>query len=122
VRRLEGDFDRGVAEKVSPFDPLNFMSWSAAGLAEFLGGRYDRAIAWLERALQQNPGFVASHRTLTTCLWHVGRQQEARAAARGLLALDPRFRISTFASRYPLRRPGDLKRYVGGLRAAGLPE
>jgi len=110
------------AWRLSPFDPLNFMSWSAAGLAEFLGGRYDRAIAWLERALQQNPGFVASHRTLTTCLWHVGRQQEARAAARGLLALDPRFRISTFASRYPLRRPGDLKRYIGGLRAAGVPE
>jgi tetratricopeptide (TPR) repeat protein len=110
------------AARLSPFDPLNFFSWSAAGLAECLAGRYDRAIAWLEKALRQNPRFVASHRTLTTCLWHAGRRTEARAAARNLLALDRSFRISSFAARYPLRRRGDMRRYVSGLRAAGLPE
>ncbi len=111
------------AARLSPFDPLNFFSWGVAGFAEFLGGRYDRASAWLEKALRQNPRFVASHhRTLTTCLWHAGRRDEAKAAARNLLVLDPGFRISAFASRYPLRRPGDLKRYLAGLRAAGLPE
>jgi tetratricopeptide (TPR) repeat protein len=107
---------------LSPFDPLNFFSWTAAGFAEFLGGRYDHAIAWLQKSLRQNRRFVASHRHLTTCLWHAGREAEAKAAARNLLALDRKFRISTFASRYPLRRPGDLKRYMAGLRAAGLPE
>ena len=112
----------GNAWRLSPFDPLNFMSWTVAGIAEFLGGRYDRAIAWLGKALQQNPGFVAAHRTLTTCLWHAGREAEARAAAQQLLTLDRKFRLSTFASRYPLRRPGDLQRYMAGLRAAGLPE
>ena len=110
------------ARRLSPFDPLNFFASSAAGLAEFLDGRYDRAIAWVEKALRQNPRFVASHRTLTTCLWHAGREAEAKAAARNLLALDRKFRVSTFASRYPLRRPGDLNRYVAGLREAGVPE
>ena len=110
------------AGRLSPFDPLNFFSWSAAGLAECLAGRYDLAIAWLEKALRQNPRFVASHRTLTTCLWHAGRSDEAKAAARNLLALDRNFRIATFAARYPLRRRGDMRRYAAGLRAAGLPE
>jgi TolB-like protein len=110
------------AWRLSPFDPLNFMLWSAAGLAEFLGGRYDRATIWLEKALRQNPRFVASHRTLTTCLWHAGRRTEARAAARNLLAVDRSFRVAPFAARYPLRRRGDMRRYVAGLRAAGLPE
>jgi TolB-like protein/DNA-binding winged helix-turn-helix (wHTH) protein/Tfp pilus assembly protein PilF len=112
----------GVAARLSPFDPLDFFSWSAAGLAECLAGRYDRAIAWLERALRQNPRFVASHRTLTTCLWHAGRRPEAKAAARNLLALDRNFRVLPFAARYPLRRRADMRRYVSGLRAAGLPE
>jgi TolB-like protein/DNA-binding winged helix-turn-helix (wHTH) protein/Tfp pilus assembly protein PilF len=111
-----------TAERLSPLDPFNFYSWSAAGLAECLGGRYDDAVAWLRKALGQNPCFVASHRTLTTALWQAGRRSEAKAAARNLLALDPKFRISSFAARYPLRRPDDLKRYVGGLRAAGLPD
>jgi TolB-like protein/Tfp pilus assembly protein PilF len=110
------------AGRLSPCDPLIFYSWSAAGLAECLAGRYDRAIAWLEKALRQNPRFVASHRTLTTCLWHAGRRAEAKAAARNLLALDRNFRISAFARRYPLRRPEHMKRYLAGLRAAGLPE
>jgi len=110
------------AGRLSPCDPLNFYSWSAAGLAEFLAGRYDRATVWLDKALRQNPRFVASHRTLTTCLWHAGRRTEAKAAARNLLALDRNFRIAPFAARYPLRRQGDMRRYVGGLRAAGLPE
>jgi TolB-like protein len=110
------------AGRLSPCDPLNFYSWSAAGLAECLAGRYDRAIAWLEKSLRQNPRFVASHRTLTTCLWHAGRRAEAKEAARNLLALDRNFRISTFASRYPLRRRGDMRRYAAGLRAAGLPD
>ncbi len=65
---------------------------------------------------------MASHRTLTTCLWHAGRRTEARVAARNLLALDRNFRIAPFAARYPLRRQGDMRRYAGGLRAAGLPE
>ena len=112
-----------TAGRLSPFDPLNFFSWGVAGLAEFLGGRYDRAIGWLEKALRQNPRFAASHhRTLTACLSHAGRTAEAKATARNLLALDRSFRISTFASRYPLRRPEDMKRYLAGLRAAGLPE
>jgi TolB-like protein/DNA-binding winged helix-turn-helix (wHTH) protein len=112
-----------TAARLSPFDPLNFFTWGVAGLAEFLAGRYDRAIGWLEKALRQNPRFGASHRrTLTTCLWHAGRTAEAQAVAQTLLALDRKFRVSTFASRYPLRRPGDMKRYIAGLRAAGLPE
>jgi TolB-like protein/tetratricopeptide (TPR) repeat protein len=110
------------AGRLSPFDPLSFVSYTVAGIAEFLGGHYDRAISSLERALQHNPRFAASHRTLTTCLWHAGRRTEARAAARNLLALDRNFRIRTFAGRYPLRRPEHMKRYLAGLRAAGLPE
>jgi TolB-like protein len=112
-----------IATRLSPFDPLNFFSWGVAGMAEFLSGRYDRGIDWIQRALRQNPRFAASHRrTLTTCLWHAGRRDEARATARNLLALDRNFRIRTFAGRYPLRRPEQMKRYLAGLRAAGLPE
>jgi TolB-like protein/Tfp pilus assembly protein PilF len=111
-----------TAARLSPFDPLNLFSWGVAGLAEFVSGRYDRGVAWEQKALRQNPRFVASHRALTTCLWHAGRRAEARAAARKLLALDPSFRIAAFAARYPLRRRDDMRRYLSGLRAAGLPE
>jgi TolB-like protein/DNA-binding winged helix-turn-helix (wHTH) protein/Tfp pilus assembly protein PilF len=110
------------AARLSPADPLSFFFWSAAGLAEFVAGRYDRANGWLRRAVRQNPRFVGNHRTLAASLSHAGERAEARRVGRDLLALDRGFRISKFASRYPLRRRSDLDRYLVGLRAAGLPE
>jgi TolB-like protein/Flp pilus assembly protein TadD len=110
------------AWRLSPFDPLNFWFCTVAGLAEFVAGRYDQAIGWLRKAQRLNPRFVACHRTLTASLALSGDIEAAKAAARGLLSVEPRFRVSVFTSRYPLRRPDDLKRLAEGLRLAGLPE
>jgi hypothetical protein len=51
----------------------------------------------------------------------MGLAAEAQVAARDLLEVDPRFRISGLISWYPLRE-SDLNRFADGLRAAGLPE
>jgi adenylate cyclase len=110
------------ASRLSPFDPLNFVFWTTAGIAQFIAGHYDQAITWLKKARRLNPRFAACHRTLTTSLAHAGRDDEAKAAALDLLTLDPNFRITAFASRYPLRRAHDLERYTAGLRSAGLPD
>jgi adenylate cyclase len=110
------------AWRLSPFDPLNFFYWTVAGLAEFVAGRYDQGVGWLQKARRENPRFVATYRTLAACLALLGNEEEAKAVATDLLSVDPSFRISVFTSWYPLRRPDDLKRLIDGLRAAGLPE
>jgi hypothetical protein len=46
----------------------------------------------------------------------------AKSIARNVLRIEPRFRVSTFTSWYPLRRKDDLERLASGLRLAGLPE
>jgi tetratricopeptide (TPR) repeat protein len=91
-------------------------------MAEFIAGRYEQALPWLRKSLRINSRFLACHRQLVTCLAHLGRIEEARAAAADLLAIEPSFRISTLASWYPLRPPQNLERYLAGLRLAGLPE
>jgi len=110
------------AWRLSPFDPLSFFFYTVSGLAELIAGRYDQAIGWLRKAQRLNARFVPCHRTLTAALALSGDLRGARAAAQNLLAIEPRFRISAFASRYPLRRSDDLQRLVEGLRLAGLPE
>jgi adenylate cyclase len=110
------------AWRLSPFDPLNFWFCTVAGLAEFIAGRYDQAIGWLRKAQRLNARFMACHRTLTASLALSGDIEAAQEAARQLLSLDPRFRVSEFTSWYPLRRPGDLSRLAEGLRVAKLPE
>ena len=59
-----------------------------------------------------------SGRTLATTLGLAGNVDEAQKVARELLAVDPNFSITQFASWYPLRRPDDLERYTEGLRIA----
>ena len=110
------------AWRLSPFDPLNFWFCTVAGIAEFVAGRYDQAIGWLRKAHRINPRFSACNRTLAASLALAGDLEAAKAAAKHVLAVQPGFRVSVFASWYPLRRPGDLERFAEGLRLAGLPE
>jgi TolB-like protein/class 3 adenylate cyclase len=108
--------------RLSPFDPLNFFYWTVAGLAEFVAGRYDEAIAWLRKSKRANSRFIACLRILAASLALTDHEAEAHRVAGELLALEPLFRVSTFVSWYPLRRADDLKRLEIGLRKAGLPE
>jgi len=79
-----------------------------AGVAEFVAGRYEEAMIWLQKARSENSRFTPMHCTRAASLGLLGRHEEAKAAAADLLAVDPRFRVSVFASWYPLRRPDDL--------------
>ena len=110
------------AWRLSPFDPLNFVFYTLAGIAEFVAGRYDPAIVWLRKAKREKPRFVATLRTLCACLSAAGRVDDARIVARELLDVEPNFSVRSIESWYPFRRADDLARYVAGLRAAGLPE
>lgn len=110
------------AWRLSPFDPLNFMFLTIAGIAEFVAGRYDTSISWLRKARRANPRFVAALRTLVAAHALAGRMEEAQATAIELLAIEPDFSVAALAGWYPFRRADDLNRYVAGLRAAGLPE
>jgi adenylate cyclase len=108
--------------RLSPFDPLNFYFWIVAGLAEFVGGRYTEAAAWLRKSRRASPRFIACIRTLAAALALAGNREEAIMIGRELLAIDPTFRVSSFLAWYPLQRAEDLQRFGEGLRAADLPD
>jgi len=108
--------------RLNPFDPLNFFFWSAAGIAEFVAGRYNEAIGWLRKSRRASPRFLACLRMLAASLAMSGDKTRARAIAEELLAIEPTFRVSTFVSWYPLQRQDDLTRLANALIAAGFPE
>ena len=107
--------------RLNPFDPLNFYFWIVAGIAEFVAGRYDEAIAWMRKCKRANPRFIACLRMLAASLALSGNEMDARVVAQELMTIEPSFRVSTFVSWYPLQRAEDLARLEAGLLAAGLP-
>ena len=84
-----------------------------------------RSSDWLRRGLKANPNFPIAHFQLAAALALRGELDEARAAVKAGLSLDPGFTIHRFKS-YPFR--GDEKfragsrRIIQGMRMAGVPE
>jgi TolB-like protein/class 3 adenylate cyclase/Tfp pilus assembly protein PilF len=108
--------------RLSPFEPLNFYFWIVAGIAEFVAGRYDEAVAWLRKSQRANPRFHACQRMLAASLALSGDEVGASLIAQEALTADPSFRVSTFVSWYPLQQVETLQRLETGLLMAGMPK
>jgi adenylate cyclase len=110
-------FERAV--RMSPVDPLLYMTFLGIGVALIELGRFDEAIVVLKKALRQNPSFMPACRCLASAFAHLGRDAEAHDAAARALEIDPAFTISAFIARGAGK---NVKLLIEGLRKAGLPE
>ena len=114
-------FERAV--RMSPVDPLLYMTFLGIGHALIELRRFDEAIVVLKKALRQNPFFMAAYRCLASAFAHLGRDAEAHDAAARALAIDPAFTtISAWIARAPGLAGSGWKLLIEGLRKAGLPE
>jgi tetratricopeptide (TPR) repeat protein len=97
------------------------------GIAKIYLGRPEEAADWLRRSVQANRNNPLTHTSLAAALAILGRLEEARAAGREMLALNPKFTIDGFGHFFaffydiPVNDAG-RERIVEGLRKAGLPE
>jgi len=110
-------FERAM--RVSPVDPLLYITHVGMGMAFIELRRFDEAIVAGKKAQRQNPSYAGAYYCLASAFAHLGRDAEAREAAARVLAVDPAFTISTRMGR---RRQAHAKLLIEGLRKAGLPE
>jgi TolB-like protein/class 3 adenylate cyclase len=111
------------AQRLSPFDPLGFLSAAVLAGSHFLTGRFEQTIEWCDRCLHDQPRFTPAHRGKIAALAHLGRMAEARAEVSRLLAIDPGATIARFrANAARSAAPEFLDDVSAGLRLAGMPE
>jgi TolB-like protein/Tfp pilus assembly protein PilF len=114
------------AIRLSPRDAALNGWFAVAGFAKDYLGRYEEAVAWQRRSLDGNPNSPTAHFHLAIALAHLGRMEEARAAARAGFALAPHFTIASYLAANKFSdSPAHLswrERQADGLRKAGLPE
>jgi tetratricopeptide (TPR) repeat protein len=83
------------------------------------------AVTWFRRSLEANRNHPIAHFGLAAVLALLGSLDQARAAAKAGLALDPSFTIRRFrlgaASDNPTHLAG-RERIYEGMRLAGVPE
>ncbi len=111
-----GDFDQAL--RLSPGETTRFRMQAGLAYAHLLLEEFEEAVTWAQRALLNNPSFAPSYRPLACALAHLGRIDEARAAATQLLAQVPSF--MPVAEQRLFRRSGKLPLILSGLERAGL--
>jgi TolB-like protein/Tfp pilus assembly protein PilF/DNA-binding Lrp family transcriptional regulator len=111
--------DRALS--LSPLDPMIYYFTSAAGMANLIDGRYDRAIELSMRSLRENRLHTPTLRTLAAAQVLSGRSDEARETMRSLRELEPGLTVAAFRARYPGRDSPQASRFAAALQEAGLP-
>jgi TolB-like protein len=120
-----GEAERAIdwgerALRVSPFDRLAFLPKHAIAIAHFQRGRYEEAADATRRAVQSNPSLSVTQSWLVAALVKLGRVDDAKAAAKRLLVLQPSFSAGKFCAAIDMV-PALAKTLTEAWREAGLP-
>ncbi|MET3221760.1 TolB-like protein/class 3 adenylate cyclase [Bradyrhizobium diazoefficiens] len=113
------------ALRLSPRDDGAHRWLCCVGLAKLCLGAEAEAIEWLRQSIKANPNYPVAHFVSAAVLALIGKMDDAVAAKRDGLALDPAFTIrrlkNVWLSDDPTFRAGS-RRLVKGLHMAGVPE
>jgi adenylate cyclase len=126
IASYRGDGTRAIlcarrAIDLSPLDPARFLFDVFLAAALTVAARYEEAALAAESSVRGNALHPASRRISVIALALAGRVEEAREAGQALLQLDPGFRVSNFAARYPGQGLPHAALQAEALRVAGLP-
>ncbi|HEU5182158.1 MAG TPA: tetratricopeptide repeat protein, partial [Candidatus Polarisedimenticolia bacterium] len=126
VRAWKG-LDREAAEharigiRLGPYDPLIYLPYIGLAYAAFFLGDFEEAASAASRAAAANPRFSVPRYVQAAALARLGRMEDARAAAKVALELQPGLTLSGLMSGN-ITTPERMARLGDALREAGVPE
>ena len=126
-RAEEAEAHIGEALRLSPRDTTAYVWMNMAGLAKLHFGDYERAVTWCRRSIEANRNFPSANFDLAAALVLLGRFDEARAAVKAGLALNPIYTVSRVGAAWTAMSEDptylvQIDRTLEALRRAGVPE
>ncbi len=121
---LAGNPDEGIpllekSLRLNPRDPRIHRYFANLGRANINERQYEKALEWLQEAIRRRPDYPHTHHILAICLGHLGKLEEARAAAEECERLHPGF-IEKRADWNIYRDPAANQHLLDGLRKISL--
>ena len=113
------------ALRLSPRDIFALRWMMFVGFAKLLLNADEEATMWLRRSIETNRNYPLPHFLLASALAPLGDLDQAKAAVRGGLAVDPQFTIHRYRTNLSSNDPTYLAgrdRVYEGMRIAGVPE
>jgi len=90
------------------------------GLALRMVGRLEEAVSAHKKAIQRAPDYIVAHIGSGTTYSLMGREKEARAEAKEVLRINPKFSLDYYAKTLPLKDQSEIDKTVNAMRKAGL--
>jgi TolB-like protein/class 3 adenylate cyclase/Tfp pilus assembly protein PilF len=124
-RAAETEAHVNEAFRLSPRDMLAYQWLIFLGLAKLQLTADAEAVIWFRRSIEANRNYPMAHFFLAAALALLGSLDQAKAAAKAGLALNPSYSIRRFREGASSDNPTYLaarERIYEGLRLAGVPE
>ena len=120
-----GHLDEAIAHhkqaiRLNPFPP--YWYYFNLGISYRQKGQYEKALSEFKKALQRSPNSYLCHVGLASIYALLDRQEEAEAAAKKVMELNPNFSVARASKAWPYKNPADREMLVDALLKAGLPE
>jgi adenylate cyclase len=109
-------------EQAIRLDPAQPQHIHFLGIAYFVAGNYETAVAKFKERIALTPNTDLSRAFLASALGHLGRLDEARQIWRELNEINPRYSYAAHIGRLPFKDPADADKFIDGLRKVGLAE
>jgi len=107
------------AIRLNPFP--EYWYFGTLSRCYLLKGQYEDALKAAKKALLRNPDASGNHRRLAVIYALLNRQEEASAATKKALEIDPSLSVKR-VKHWPFKNQADLKLYADAMRKAGFPE
>jgi len=108
------------AIRLDPYPPA--VTFRHLGSLYFNVGRYEEAITAFKKALQKNPDDIFTHIGLAATYVKLGREEEARAEAKEVIRIHPKFSLANYVKSIRRTDQARVDAYIECLRKAGLPD
>ena len=106
--------------RLDPYPPA--ITFRHLGTCYSRVGRYEEAITAFKKALQKNPDDIFTHLSLAAIYVGLDREEEARAEAKEVIRIDPKFSLANFAETISRKDQVWMDKWIEYLRKAGLPQ
>jgi TolB-like protein/Tfp pilus assembly protein PilF len=103
------------AIRMSPHDPIIAFFYTGMCAAHYFALRFDEAVEWGRKSIQQRPGFIAGHRILCASLAQAGRTEELCEEMARLRELQPNISIAWLEEHVPCT-PRAIAHFLDGMR------
>ena len=127
TRTFMGDTETAIkhaerAIRISPRSPALWAGYTRIAESHLQELRYEEAAKAAKKAVQLNNYVIPAHLVLGASCAHLGRLDEAQAAIKESLKLNPELTVPRLPEFFPISNFKNLDDYLDGLRKAGLPE